>query len=189
MTMDNGRVRVEVDLTRACIASITDLGTGRQVVAAEPTVGFNGYVYDRYGTAGGFNHLANKTSTDDELGLLGSRATGRPAALVSREVTPVSESLTYEFGADGVRWVRVTLTLARDSRVLTIENRLSKPATMARRAPASRSRSPSSTRPCGGRSPGLSPATGSTTSRVRPSTCARSGTGSLSRAGTVRSHG
>jgi len=132
VTMDNGRVRVEVDLTRACIASITDLGTGRQVVAAEPTVGFNGYVYDRYGTAGGFNHLANKTSTDDELGLLGSRATGRPAALVSREVTPVSESLTYEFGADGVRWVRVTLTLARDSRVLTIENRLSKPATMAK---------------------------------------------------------
>jgi len=132
VVLDNEHLRVEVDLTRARIASILDRSTGRELVNQDATVGFNGYVYDRYGTAGGFNHLANKTATTEELGLLGSRQTARPAAWIGKTVSATGQSLTYEFAADGVRWVRVTLTLHRDSRVLLVENRFSKPSTMAK---------------------------------------------------------
>lgn len=132
LVLENEHLRVQVDLTRACVASIMDLAAGRELVNQQSTVGFNGYVYDTYTTAGGFNHASNMVVVSDKLELLGGRQLARPAALIERVSTATEERLVYESVADGVRWLRVTLRLPRDGAVLLIENRLSKPATMTK---------------------------------------------------------
>lgn len=130
--LENEHLRVEVDLRRSCVASIVDKATGREIVDQEAVVGFNGYVYDRYTTAGGFNHQSNKTAVSERLELLGSRTLARPSVVLERTSDPIEERLVYEFAADGVRWARVTLVLPRDSAWLRIENRFSKPSTMTK---------------------------------------------------------
>jgi hypothetical protein len=132
LVIQNEHLRVRVDLARACIASIVELATGRELVNADATVGFNAYVYDTYTTAGGYNHQSNKTAVSPDLELLGSRTLARPAAFIERVDTGVEQRLVYEFAADGVRWARTTLRLGRDQARLDIENRLSKPATMTK---------------------------------------------------------
>ncbi len=132
LVLENEHLRVRVDLQHSRVASIVDKATGRDIVDQTAVVGMNGYVYDTYTTAGGYNHQSNKTSVSDELELLGSRTLARPSALLERTSTPVEERLTYEFAADGVRWARVTLVLPRDAARLEVENRLSKPTTMTK---------------------------------------------------------
>jgi hypothetical protein len=132
LVIQNEHLRVRVDLSRACIASIVELATGRELVNDDAVVGFNAYVYDTYTTAGGYNHQSNKTAVSPDLELLGSRTLARPAAFIERVDTGVEQRLTYEFAADGVRWARTTLRLGRDQARLDIENRLSKPATMTK---------------------------------------------------------
>jgi hypothetical protein len=132
LVLENEHLRVRVDLGRSCVASIVDKATGREIVDQEALVGFNGYLYDTYASAGGYNHQANKMSVSDELELLGSRSLARPAALLERTSTPVEERLVYEFAAAGLRWARVTLVLPRDAARLEIENRYAKPSTMTK---------------------------------------------------------
>jgi hypothetical protein len=132
LVIQNEHLRVRVDLSRACIASIVELATGRELVNADAVVGFNAYVYDTYTTAGGYNHQSNKTAVSPELELLGSRTLARPAAFIERVDTGVEQRLVYEYAADGVRWARTTLRLGRDQARLDIENRLSKPLTMTK---------------------------------------------------------
>ncbi|MFC7375786.1 glycoside hydrolase family 38 C-terminal domain-containing protein [Brachybacterium sp. GCM10030267] len=130
--LENEHLRVEVDLARSCIASILDKATGRELVAQDAVVGMNAYLYDTYTSAPGYNHQANKTSSSEELELLGSRSLAKPAVLLEHTSTPVEQRLTYEFPADGVDWARVTLRLPRDSAHVEIENRLAKPTTMTK---------------------------------------------------------
>ena len=132
LVLENEHLRVCIDLARACIGSIVERVSGRELVNPDATVGFNAYVYDTYTTAGGFNHQSNKTSVTEELELLGSRSLGHPAAFLAKEVTATGQRVRYEFAADGVRWVRVTVSLDRAARVVRIENRMSKPATMTK---------------------------------------------------------
>jgi hypothetical protein len=130
--LENRYLRVRVDLSRSCIVSIIEKVTGRELVNCDAAVGFNGYIYDQYASAGGFNHQANKLESSDRLELLAKRSAARPAALISRTSDAAAERLEFESPADGARWVRTTLTLHRDSPRLEIENRLSKDATMAK---------------------------------------------------------
>ncbi len=132
LVIQNEHLRVRVDLSRACIASIVELATGRELVNTDATVGFNAYVYDTYTTAGGYNHQSNKTAVSPDLELLGSRTLARPAAFIERVDTGVEQRLVYEYAADGVRWAGTTLRLGRDQARLDIENRLSKPITMTK---------------------------------------------------------
>lgn len=132
LVLENAHLRVRVDLASATIASITDVATGHELVNQEATVGFNGYVYDTYVTAGGFNHASSQVVVSDKLEFLGERSLARPAALIERVSTATEDRLVYEYAAAGVRWIRVTLRLPHDSGVLHIENRLSKPSTMAK---------------------------------------------------------
>jgi hypothetical protein len=129
--LENDDLRVVVDLSRACIASIVDKSTGRELVNGDATFGFNAYVYDRYASAGGINHQSSRTEARS-MELLGTRDLARPAALVSRGSGPAGQWLTYESVAPGVEWVRVTVRLRPGTRRLDIDNRLSKPATMAK---------------------------------------------------------
>src|SRR5690625_4869477 len=130
--LENEHLRVRVDLRTATIASIIERASGRELVNQDSTVGFNGYVYDSYTMAGGFNHASSQMVVSDKLELLGGRALAEPAVLIERVSTATEERLVYEHRAEGVRWLRVTLRLPHGSPVLHIENRLSKPATMAK---------------------------------------------------------
>ena len=130
--LENDHLRVEVDLSRAVISSLLEKATGRELVNPEATVGFNGYVYDTYTTAGGYNHQSNKTEVSDELELLGSRTLARPAVLLEQVDDGVEQRLSYEWHADGVDRAWTTLRLGADDAHLVIDNRFDKPATMTK---------------------------------------------------------
>ncbi|SEG91737.1 Glycosyl hydrolases family 38 C-terminal domain-containing protein [Actinacidiphila yanglinensis] len=132
LVLENDHLRVRVDLARCCVAEITEKATGRELVDTEAVVGFNGYVYDTYTTAPGYNHQANKTTSSDELELLGSRSLARPGVLLERVDDAVGRRLTYEYAADGVRRARTTISLGRDDAHVVIDNRFDKPATMTK---------------------------------------------------------
>ncbi|MEV2210405.1 alpha-mannosidase [Streptomyces sp. NPDC050997] len=132
LILENEHLRVRVDLTTACVASLVEKATGRELVDQDAVVGFNGYVYDTYTTAGGYNHQANKMTVSEELELLGSRTLARPAVLLERVDDALGARLTYEYAADGVRQARTTVSLGRDDAHLVIDNRFDKPATMTK---------------------------------------------------------
>ncbi|MEO3749517.1 alpha-mannosidase [Streptomyces sp. B6B3] len=130
--LENEYLRVRVDLARACVASVVDKATGRELVGADATVGFNGYVHDRYTTSGGFNHNSSRTTASDRLEHLGSRAVAPPAALLDRQSTAVAETLTYETHPAGANRVRTTLRLPHGIARLDIENQVDKDATLGK---------------------------------------------------------
>ena len=131
-TIANDHFTVHVDLARSCIASIVDRATGRELVADDAAIGFNGYVYDRYATIGGFNHGSSRLGSGDRLELLGSRRVAGPAVLVERTSRATGEQLAFTASADGARVITTRLSLPRGVARLDITNRLSKSATMAK---------------------------------------------------------
>ncbi|HEY9290494.1 MAG TPA: alpha-mannosidase [Microlunatus sp.] len=130
--LENDHLRVEVDLNRAVISSLVEKASGRELVNADAVVGFNGYVYDTYTTAGGYNHQANKTSVSPELELLGSRSLARPAVLLECVDDGVEQRLALEWTGDGVQRGWTMLRLGSDDAQLVIDNRFDKPATMTK---------------------------------------------------------
>jgi hypothetical protein len=132
LVLENDHLRVRLDLGRACVASIVEKATGRELVDQDAVVGFNGYVYDTYTTAGGFNHQANKSSSSEELELLGSRTLGHPAVLLERADDAVEQRVVFEYRADGVRSVRTTVRLGQQAAHVVFDNQLDKPATMTK---------------------------------------------------------
>ncbi|MFD4633526.1 alpha-mannosidase [Streptomyces sp. NPDC058284] len=124
--LQNEHLAVRVDLAHACVASVIDKRTGRELVRPDAVVGFNGYVHDSYTTAGAFNHNSSRTTASDRLEHLGVRAVAPPAALIARRSTAVAESVTYETRPAGANRLRTTLTLRHGVPRLDIENRLDK---------------------------------------------------------------
>lgn len=130
LVLENEHLRVEVDDRRSVIRSIVEKATGRDWVNSDSVAGFNGYIYDTYGSSGaGVNHLANKLSVSPRLELLASRTVARPSIVIERVDDAVEQRLVYEFAADGVDSVQVTLRLRHGDSTLLIENRVSKPVT------------------------------------------------------------
>ncbi|WP_151482529.1 glycoside hydrolase family 38 N-terminal domain-containing protein [Streptomyces albicerus] len=130
--LENDHLRVTVDLRQACIGSILDKHTGRELVRQDAVIGFNGYVYDEYATAGAFNHQSSKTVADDSMHLLASRHTAPPAALVERRADATGHTLVYECTPAGTRRLRVTVHLPHDAARIDIENRIDKTATLTK---------------------------------------------------------
>jgi hypothetical protein len=126
--LDNEYLTVRVDLPTASIASIVDKATGRELVNDDAIFGFNAYVYDLYASAGGLNHKSSSLRADESMNMLGRRELARPAAVI--ELT--THILVYESRVPGADWVRTTLTLPAGQARLDIENRIAKPATMAK---------------------------------------------------------
>lgn len=130
LVLENEHLRVEVDDRRSVISSLVEKATGRDWVNSESAAGFNGYIYDTYGSSGaGVNHLANKLSVSPRLELLASRTVARPAIIIERVDDAVEQRLVYEFAADGVDSVQVTLRLRHGDTTLHIENRVAKATT------------------------------------------------------------
>jgi hypothetical protein len=132
VVLENDHLRVTVDLREACIGSVVDKGTGRELVRQDAVIGFNGYVYDEYATAGAFNHQSSKTVADDSMHLLASRSTAPPAALVDRTTDATGQSLVYECAPAGTRRLRVTVRLPHDAARIDVENRIDKTATLTK---------------------------------------------------------
>lgn len=132
LTLSNEFLEVRFDDQRTCITSIIDRTTGRELVNQDSVVGFNGYVYDTYTSAGGYNHQSNKTETGPKLELLGSRDLARPCAVLERTDDAIESRLVIEFAAPGVDRGQTTLRLRHGEPVLHIENRLCKPSTMTK---------------------------------------------------------
>ncbi|MFI2618331.1 alpha-mannosidase [Streptomyces sp. NPDC018584] len=130
--LENENLAVRVDLARACVASVVDKATGRELVLRDAVVGFNAYLHDSYTTAGAFNHNSSRTTASDRLEHLGVRAVAPPAALIARRSTATGESLTYETRPAGANRLRTTLTLPHGVPRLDIENRLDKDATLGK---------------------------------------------------------
>ncbi|MFI7322218.1 alpha-mannosidase [Streptomyces venezuelae] len=130
--LENEYFTVRVDLAHACVASITDKRSGRELVRQDAITGFNGYLHDSYTTAGAFNHNSSRTTASDRLEHLGARAVPPPAALIARRSTPTAESLTYETRPAGANRLRTTLTLRYGVPRIDIENRLDKDARLGK---------------------------------------------------------
>ncbi|MFE3263588.1 glycoside hydrolase family 38 C-terminal domain-containing protein [Streptomyces sp. NPDC059215] len=130
--LENGHLRVTVDLREACIASIVDKHTGREMVRQDAVIGFNGYVYDEYATAGAFNHQSSKTVADDSMHLLASRNTAPAAALIDRTTDATGQSVVFECAPAGTRRLRVRVHLPHHAARIDIENRIDKTATFTK---------------------------------------------------------
>lgn len=130
--LENDHLRVTVDLRHACIASIVDKRTGREMVRQDAVIGFNGYVYDEYATAGAFNHQSSKTVADESMHLLASRSTAPPAALVDRTTDATGQTLVYECAPAGTRRLRVRVHLPHHAARVDVENRIDKNATLTK---------------------------------------------------------
>ncbi|MFE0821611.1 glycoside hydrolase family 38 C-terminal domain-containing protein [Streptomyces sp. NPDC058794] len=130
--LENDHLRVTVDLREACISSIVDKATGREMVRQDATVGFNGYLYDEYATAGAFNHQSSKTVSDDSMHLLASRSTAPPAALVDRTTDATGQTVVYECAPAGTRRLRVRVHLPHHAARVDMENRIDKNATLTK---------------------------------------------------------
>ncbi|MDQ3512701.1 MAG: hypothetical protein M3462_03400, partial [Chloroflexota bacterium] len=88
MVLDNEFLRIELDALEGCVGSLMTKATRREVVDGTAPHGFNQYVYDRYTSAPGFNHLSSRITADD-LSLLGSRSTGGYGVVTERSSNAV----------------------------------------------------------------------------------------------------
>ena len=126
----NDRLTVEIDLPTASIASILDHAGNRELVEPDAPFGFNRYIYDRYTSAPGFNHLSSRIGGAAGPWLLGSRKTGEYGLIAARQSNAVWEQITIRHASDGAEWAETTLTLPHGTSRLHIRNRLFKPITM-----------------------------------------------------------
>jgi hypothetical protein len=127
--IENQQFSLELDLSTATISSLLERRTGDDLIPRDAPYGFNGYIYDRYTSAPGFNHLSSRIGTAGPW-LLGSRDTGRYGLVVSNDSNDVWEQIIVRYSGEGADWLETTLTLPHDVPRLHIRNRLHKPTTM-----------------------------------------------------------
>jgi hypothetical protein len=116
---------VAIDPSAGFITSIVDRETGRELVDAGAAHGFNEYIYDRYTSAPGFNHLSGRVEALD-FSLLGERSTAGFASVVARETNAVVDRIVLRMVAPGAEWLETSITLPRQTKQVLIENRLLK---------------------------------------------------------------
>lgn len=126
--LEGEHYRVELDPRDGYITSIVDRATGRELVDVDAPFGFNEYVYDRYTSAPGFNHLSGRIE-DVDLSLFGSRSTAGHVSIVARMSDAVAQRVTLRLVAEGSEWLETTITLPHYVKRIDITNRLLKTAT------------------------------------------------------------
>jgi hypothetical protein len=128
LTLENDHYRLVIQPSEGTVAELLDKATGRSLVDTTARFGFNQYIYDRYTSAAGFNHLSGKVQ-DQDLALLGARSLAGYGVVSARTSTPVADQITVRLAGDGCEWVETTYTLPRGLKRLDITNRLQKIAT------------------------------------------------------------
>lgn len=121
-------LRVAFDAREAIIAAVEDRRTGRNLVNRDAAFGFGQYIYDRYTTAPGFNHLSSRTRAHD-LSLLGSRATAGFGAVTRRERNAILDRVTWRAQGQGIDWLETTLTAVHGTGRLEVTHHVLKQPT------------------------------------------------------------
>lgn len=131
LVLDDGVLHVELALQDGTVASLVDRASGRELVDGTSAFGFNGYLYDRYGTGTRANHLSGRVP---EAGpwLLAGRSLARDGAVVERTTNAVWDELRVRLAGEGCAWLETTYRLVGGLGRLEIENRVAKIATHAK---------------------------------------------------------
>lgn len=128
LVLDDGVLRVELALEDGTVASLVDRSSGRELVDGASAFGFNGYLYDRYGTGARANLFSSRVP---EAGpwLLAARSLARGGAVVERTTNAVWDELRVRLAGEGCAWLETTYRLVHGLGRLEIENRVAKVAT------------------------------------------------------------
>ncbi len=130
LQLESPHLSLTIDAAGAFISELTTV-EGQSLISDEAPFGLNEYIHDRYTTAPGFNHHSNFTTADGNR-LLGARGTGRDASVIARSRTPLWDRVTIRSLGEGLDWLETTITLPHHTARVDIENRLHKPATVAK---------------------------------------------------------
>lgn len=125
LTLRSPFYEVQIDSVAGFIASIVDRDTGRELVDGRAAHGFNEYIYDRYTSAPGFNHLSGRVEAHDRS-LLGERNHAGYASVVARESNAGFDRIRLRMTAPGADWLETTVSLPKQQKQVLIENRLLK---------------------------------------------------------------
>jgi hypothetical protein len=127
--VENEFYRVTYAAMDASIASLLELATGRDLVNTRARLGFNAYVFDRYGTAPKVDHLSGRVFSR-ALDLIADRVTGEAAVIVRHEVSDLGQSMTLDVRAPGCSRLLTTITAWRGVPRVEIHNRMWKDRTV-----------------------------------------------------------
>jgi Glycosyl hydrolases family 38 N-terminal domain len=128
-TVQNDFYRASYSLRRACIDSIVNLETKRELVSADAPFGMNSYVFDRYGTSTRVDHLSGRVFAKD-LQLVAERVVGEAAVLLRRSASELGETMTVDVRAPGCTKLTTSISAWRGVDRLDIENHMWKSRTV-----------------------------------------------------------
>ena len=132
LVLENEFLKVTLDPKTSSVSSIYSKSLKKEIVRQDSVVGFNGYVYDEYASAGGFNHQSGRMEGNVALDLLATRSLTRPGVVIDSGTNDVKEWVTIESKAPGSSWIRATYSLNKNADRLDINNRIYKEATMTK---------------------------------------------------------
>ena len=110
--VENEFYRITYAAADASIASVLELATGRELVNTRALLGFNAYVFDRYGTATKVDHLSGRVFSR-ALDLIADRVTAESAVIVRREASDLGQSMTLDVRAPACSRLLTTITAWR----------------------------------------------------------------------------
>lgn len=125
----NDYYHVEYSLADACVSSVRDLATDRELVNAGALLGLNAYIFDRYATSTKVDHLSGRVFSR-ALDLIADRVTGEAAVVRRRESSELGESLTVDVRAPGCSRLLTTISVWRGIPRVEIRNRMWKQRTV-----------------------------------------------------------
>ena len=132
LVLENEFLKVTLDPKTSSVSSIYSKSLKKEIVRQDSVVGFNGYIYDEYASAGGFNHQSGRMEGNVGLDLLATRSLTRPGVVIDSGTNYVKEWVTIESQAPGSSWIRATYSLNKNADRLDINNRIFKEATMTK---------------------------------------------------------
>ena len=132
LALENEFLKVTLDPKTSSVSSIYSKSLKKEIVRQDSVVGFNGYIYDEYASAGGFNHQSGRMEGNVGLDLLATRSLTRPGVVIDSGTNDVKEWVTIESQAPGSSWIRATYSLNKNADRLDINNRIFKEATMTK---------------------------------------------------------
>jgi hypothetical protein len=127
--VENEFYRITYAAADASIASVLELATGRELVNTRALLGFNAYVFDRYGTATKVDHLSGRVFSR-ALDLIADRVTAESAVIVRREASDLGQSMTLDVRAPACSRLLTTITAWRGVPRVEIHNRVWKDRTV-----------------------------------------------------------
>lgn len=130
-TLDNGRIRVEVDQFTGDIQSIRDLERDVELVNQGSALGFNAYIHDEFLTRGNLGHYAGFVPDfGPDLVLLSNRRSAEHASFVDAGRDGFCSWITYRVFGTPFEHVETTLRLPHGAAYLDIANQLTKQYTV-----------------------------------------------------------